>query len=99
MIQSGGNLLLQGGEIPVAARACDVLGYPLVDALPLGKAERDDVAIVGPDDFYVVFTALHKIAEQSIVRPPRGVRRRDVLSAQYMLEHFLWQSSEPKTSM
>ena len=96
MIQAGSNLLLQGGEIPVAARACEAMGFQLADSLPTARAERDDVAIVGPEDFYVVFTALHKIAEQSIVRPPRGVKRRDVLSAQYMLDHFLWQSSEPR---
>ncbi len=96
MVQSGGNLLLQGHEIPVAARACDALGFQLAQPLPAATAERDDVAVVGPDDFYVVFMALHKITEQSILRPPRGVRRRDILSAHYMLDHFLWESSEPR---
>ena len=96
MIQSGANLLLQGHEIPVAARACEAQGFRLAQPLPTTKAERDDVAVVGPDDFYVVFTALHKLTEQSVVRPERGVRRRDILSAHYMLDHFLWQSSEPR---
>jgi hypothetical protein len=94
MLQSGSNLILEGGEINVASRVCGAIGFDLSEPLPT-DANKDDIVILNASDFGVVFVALHKAADRSIFRPGDGIRRRDVLLSQYMLDRFFWQVSEP----
>jgi hypothetical protein len=93
MYPSEGSLILEMGEIGVVARSCEAAGMSFDAPVPTRRQIRSALLILGPEDTSYAYQALRAMSERSVLLPGRGVRRRDVLDAQYMLDNFVYPSS------